>query len=317
MNHCRELFLFWQDGDRLDNGSKFLVTVDRDCRELFVVDYENCEVEQSVELEQRLPADVAEKLSPDARAWNRGLKTIRPLSDGGFVVCDIFGIYRLSNTFEISDYVSIPEFTDIHSALPDGDLLIVSNTGTDRILWVDWEGKIHRSLDLHRWFPATPWMEHDMTRVAEQFAGDYRLMPLDWARESCHLNWAEQTPLGTMASCFIQGEVLFFNDGKVSSRVAAASKLHAPRYLEQTQSILFSASEENRVVEVDMEGNELWSMDGFHFAKSASLLPNGNVIVGDTNNYRIAEVDREKNDIVWECDLPGTPYDVQLWNGRA
>lgn len=296
-----------------DNPSKFLVTVDRECRKLFLVDRERTSCETVTELDQRLDRRLQAALTPDARAWNRGLKTIRPIP-GGYVLCDIFGVYRLNQDFEIERYLSIPEFTDIHSALPAGETLLVSNTGVDQVLWVDWNGKILDSIDLHRWFPATPWMAEDLEFTRRELGGDLRLMPLDWARESCHVNWAERTSMGTMISCFIQGDILFFNEGKPTLRVPARAKCHAPRFIEATRTILFTASEENKVVEVDLEGRVLWSMDGFQFAKYAELLPNGNLIVADTGNQRIAEIDRRARRVVWECPVPGTPYDVQAMN---
>ncbi len=292
--------------------TKFLVTIDRDCRTIFGVDRIKGTCEPIAEIEQRLERTLEGTLTDDARKWNRGLKTIRHVP-GGYILCDIFGIYRLNLDFSIKQYLSIPHFTDIHSALPYGDTLLVSNTGVDEVLWVDWQGKVLEVIDLHRWFPATPWMAHDLAYVEEQFKGDLRCMPLDWARESCHVNWAEQTPLGTMLSCFIQGEIIFFEGGRPVRRVPASKKCHAPRYFEDTGTILVSASEENRIIEMDLSGRVVWSMEGFQFAKHAERLSNGNLIVADTGNRRIAEVSRKDRAIVWECAVPGTPYDVEPW----
>lgn len=293
-------------------ASRFLVTLDRESRVVHAVDAERGRCEPAFELEQRLPADVEAKLGAESRAWNRGLKTLRRIP-GGYVVCDIFGVYRLDEAFRIERYLSLPSFMDLHSALPVGDRLLITNTGVDQALWVDWDGRVLETLDLHRWFPATPWMARDLADARERLGGDLRLMKLDWARESCHLNWAEPTPLGLMLSCFIQGEIIFFTDGRPTLRVPGGAKLHAPRYLEKTETILFSASEENRIVEVDLKGREVWSMDGFVFAKYADLLPDGTMIVADTGNRRVAVVDRAAKRVIWECALPGTPYDAQVW----
>lgn len=263
-----------------------------------------------VELPQGLDPAIERALNEDARKWNRGLKTIRRYKRG-WVVCDIFGIYRLGPGFEIEQYLSIPQFTDIHSAIPYGDRILVSNTGVDQVLWVDWTGKILDSIELHRWYPATPWMAHDLEVLARQAGGDLRRLPLDWARESCHVNWAEETPMGTMLACFIQGEILFFKEGRPVHRLPAGDKCHAPRFSEQTRTILYSSSEENRILEVDLQGKELWSLGGFQFAKAANPLEDGTIIVADTGNQRIALVDREARRVIWECAVPGTPYDVQ------
>ncbi len=298
-----------------DSSFKLLVTVDRDCRKVFAVDRGGSACDVVAEIEQRLDSPLEISLSADARAWNRGLKTIRQTKTG-FVLCDIFGIYDLDSELKIRGYLSIPQFTDIHSAFPCGDRLLTSNTGVDQTVWVDWEGRIADSIDLHRWFPATPWMAQDLAAMKGRWKGDLRRMPLDWARESCHVNWAEETPLGTMISCFIQGEILFFRDGKPVRRVRARAKCHAPRYLAETQTILYSASEENRIVEIDLNGNEIWTMEGFQFPKFADLLSDGNLIVADTGNRRIVEADRASRRVLWQCAVPGTPYMVEPWLGK-
>lgn len=294
---------------------QFLVTIDRECRQLFLVERSGPSCRPILELRQHLDDYLEDSLTPDARAWTRGLKTICRIPDG-YVVCDIFGIYRLSEDFSVRHYVSLPGFTDLHSAIPYGETLLVTNTGADEVLWIDWSGKILDCLRMHAWFPATPWMENDLGRVNAELKGDRRLMPLDWARESCHLNWAEQTPLGVLLSCFIQGEILFFRDGAPVQRIAAGAKLHTPRFLPETRTIVYAASEDNRIVEIDLNGNEVWSMEGFQFAKYVDRLTNGNLIVADTGNRRIAEIDRGASRVVWECELPGTPYCVLPIGGK-
>ncbi len=301
----------------LSSASTFLVTVDRDCRTIFAVTRGESPCREVARLDQRMEPSLETSLTDDARKWNRGLKTLRRVP-GGFVLCDVFGVYLLNDRFEIIRYLSIPRFTDIHDATPIGeDVLLITNTGADQVLWCNWNGDILESIDLHRWFPATPWMEHDLAVIREKRGGDLRLMPLDWARESCHVNWAEQTPLGTMLSCFIQGEIIFFNYGKPTLTVPASAKCHAPRYLGKSETLLISASEENRIMEVDLKGREVWSMDGFKFPKYADLLEDGNIIVADTGNRRVVEIEKKSRRVVWECAIPGTPYYLEPWEGIA
>src|SRR5438105_14327761 len=78
--------------------SDYLVTIDRDCRKLFLVNRERKTCEPVAEIEQRLDHVLEGSLSDDARKWNRGLKTIRSIP-GGYLLCDIFGIYRLDRQF--------------------------------------------------------------------------------------------------------------------------------------------------------------------------------------------------------------------------
>lgn len=287
---------------------KFLVTVDRDCRDIFRIDSRTGACETAATLPQLLPAGVHERLSEDAKAWNRGLKSI--FRDGnGYVVCDIFGVYLLGPDLSVERYLSLPAFTDLHSAIPVGDALLISNTGTDEILTVGREGEIRERISLHRWFPATPRMERDLLAIRGD-GGEFRAMELDWSRESCHANWAESTPVGLMVSCFIQGEILFFEGGVPVRRVNARRKLHAPFYDAASASILLAASEENAVVEIALDGSELRRTEGFDFPKSAVRVGASEIAVADTNARRVVGVDPVRGETLWECAIPGTPYHI-------
>ena len=50
----------------------------------------------------------------------------------------------------------------------------------------------------------------------------------------------------------------------------------------------------SEIIEVDLLGNIVWRYDkDVRFAHSAKLLPNGNILVTDTSNNRIIEINRE------------------------
>jgi hypothetical protein len=49
----------------------------------------------------------------------------------------------------------------------------------------------------------------------------------------------------------------------------------------------------SEIIEVDLLGNIVWRYDtGLRFAHSAKLMPNGNILITDTSNNRIIEVNR-------------------------
>jgi hypothetical protein len=288
--------------------SQFLVTVDRQCRDIFLVDREHNTCKAIAHIDQQLDRSIERQLLPDSRYWNRSLKTLAPSPDG-YVLCDIFGIYDLDCDFHIRRYLSLPEFNDLHSAFPEPDgSVLISNTGCDNILRVDWDGYVYQRIDLHKYFPSTPWMEHDLSIIERDFAGDMRVMPLDWTRESCHANWARETPLGTMVSCFIQGTILFFRNGRPDLSVRARPKLHSPCFVPSRRTIVFAASFENKILEIDLEGKVLWCLEGFSFAKHVDLLGDNTLLVADTGNQRITLVNLEKRQIIWERSIPGPPY---------
>ena len=71
---------------------------------------------------------------------------------------------------------------------------------------------------------------------------------------------------------------------------------------------LISIRRESRVVELDREGETVWSLEGNLINKpySATRLPNGNTLIVDGGHSRVIEIDNEYH-IIWEKGNLGYP----------
>lgn len=84
---------------------------------------------------------------------------------------------------------------------------------------------------------------------------------------------------------------------------------HNPDRLEASNTMVVADSDNNRVVEYDLDsGRELWAYDGtgsgrgLQWPRDADRLPNGNTLVADSRNFRVLEVD-SRGEVVWQSDL--------------
>jgi hypothetical protein len=84
---------------------------------------------------------------------------------------------------------------------------------------------------------------------------------------------------------------------------------HAPNRLENWGTIVIADSDNNRIIEHDVETEEpVWTYGGqdlLHYPRSAERLPNGNTLIADSFNDRVIEID-EQGEIVWEYE--GAPF---------
>lgn len=73
----------------------------------------------------------------------------------------------------------------------------------------------------------------------------------------------------------------------------------------------------NRISEMTRKGKIVWSFEDLKNPYDADRLPNGNTLIADTFGRRVIEVDRNKK-IVWKYDKQIHPYDVdRLPNGNT
>jgi hypothetical protein len=80
---------------------------------------------------------------------------------------------------------------------------------------------------------------------------------------------------------------------------------------------LISATEENRVIEVNPVGDVTWEMTGISYPNEAWRLANGNTLITDKNGDRVIEVDSGRN-IVWSyTNLAGPHNGTRLANGNT
>ncbi|UCG41702.1 MAG: hypothetical protein JSU73_07310 [candidate division WOR-3 bacterium] len=92
--------------------------------------------------------------------------------------------------------------------------------------------------------------------------------------------------------------------------------VHTARRL-RNGNTLISATEANRVIEVDRVGCEVWSIDGLSYPNEAYRLGNGNTLITDRDNNRVIEVDTGRA-IVWSYDNLVWPHNgSRLGNGNT
>lgn len=73
----------------------------------------------------------------------------------------------------------------------------------------------------------------------------------------------------------------------------------------------------NRVMEVDREGNEIWTYEKLKSPNDADRLENGNTLIADTYGERVIEVNMA-GEVVWEYSDQIKPFDVErLSNGNT
>jgi len=82
-------------------------------------------------------------------------------------------------------------------------------------------------------------------------------------------------------------------------------------------NILLTEYSVSRVREVDRKGNTVWTYDDLKSPYDADRLPNGNTLIADTYGGRVIEVD-PKGEIVWSFDKDIRAFDVdRLPNGNT
>ena len=87
--------------------------------------------------------------------------------------------------------------------------------------------------------------------------------------------------------------------------------------LEGDEFILISEWEANKIIEVDLDGNEIWNITELNNPQDAERLPNGNTLVTDYASERVLEYNRDGM-IVWQKTGLNTPVDAErLTNGNT
>jgi uncharacterized protein (UPF0248 family) len=88
---------------------------------------------------------------------------------------------------------------------------------------------------------------------------------------------------------------------------------HNPYRLEQWGTVIVADSENDRVVEIDVESEEIiWEYGGnnlLHWPRDADRLPNGNTLVVDTFNERVVEINQQ-GEVVWQYEGMSMPYEA-------
>lgn len=104
-------------------------------------------------------------------------------------------------------------------------------------------------------------------------------------------------------------------DGSSGELVGVGMAMSATRLPDG--NLLVAAYRDDRVIEFDPSGNEVWSFADVVHPSDAQRLPDGNTLIADSSNTRVVEVDRD-GEIVWSYDHDVRPIDVdRLGNGNT
>ncbi len=147
----------------------------------------------------------------------------------------------------------------------------------------------------------------------------------DWT----HLNDADRLPDGsTMISLRNFDKVIIVNTTETGEvlweygeygNYTFCQHQHNPEYTPQG-TILIADSENQRIIEVNKTTKEIiWEYaptgdEALSWPRDADILPNGNMLIGDSarmgGNNRIWEINRETKEVVWYYDTSGANYDA-------
>lgn len=152
-----------------------------------------------------------------------------PLSTGG-------GEILIYDQHGICQYLRIDELSDAHYMAWDGYHLVVSSTGTNRILWIDMSGRIVR-----HWEP--PETEDDAWHLNDVLYAEGRLYACAFGRYSEYRGYKKHLRDG-------HGFVFDVETGKAILTGLCAP--HSPRYVDPTW--LVCNSQENALLQFDAAG---------------------------------------------------------------
>ncbi len=291
-------------------------------RTVFEVDRHSRTVHPAFSLPQRLDREVYRQSWVDQSSWTktiaRGLRAISPLPDGSFVVNDVFGVYHCLPTGEILNYVTLPRLSDVHCARPNttNSRLLIANTGAEEAIEVDWSGVVHLAVSIPQLFGLAPSarVQAEVTRTP-----DARLARFDHTRELFHFNWVEWLDEGEifLASFHAPGTIATVkkngNGWELDRRWSYYPHCHGPTLDPDSRTIMAAVSKTDQVVEFDLDtGLPRWVIRGIGYGKRVARLSADRALVTDCNGRRLVEVDRESGQVVWECPVPGRPYDVAV-----
>jgi len=292
-------------------------------RTLFVVDREKNTCRPLFELPQKMEPKTYKALWRNqdmaAKAFSRGLRSFTQTKAGTCVINDMFGVYETTPTGEVLRYLSLPIFTDLHSALPNADntRILVTCTGLEEVQEVGWDGTIYRRIAMHKVFGTA--RAPEVIEVEKRYP-DHRLIPINARREFYHVNWAEWIEEGRrmLVSLCLPGAVAILKftgreECSVERQWTYYPKCHAPTLDFKRGTFLVASSHTNQALEVDMEtGEPVWVAENILFGKEVDIVDEKRAIAGDCNGRRLVEIDRNTGAELWSFNLPGIPYDVEV-----
>lgn len=285
---------------------------------MFVVERERKRVERLFSLPQAFSVTRDFGRDSGVKSFSRGLRSVRVTGET-LLISDVFGVYETDRHGRVKRYLSLPIFSDLHSALPseDGSRVLVTSTGVEQILDVGWDGSVHQRIDVAGLFGLAP---SALVVAAMKRHPDHRLIPFSSASQSFHCNWAQRLDGGRLlVSLFFQGMVaILAPSGEVAREGFTIEKswscfprCHSPVLDLRRGTLVVASSLTDQVMEVDMEsGRRIWTAAGIGFCKGVTLLDERRALVTDVNGRRLVELDRDTGREIWSCPLPGMPYNA-------
>ena len=215
--------------------------------------------------------------------------------------------------WEYDWYDAFPNHHEVHDAdrLPSGETAIV-DMGNNRAFTVTDAGEISWQWNASEHIgEGTPFFEQyvpEDQRSAFTQAGP----EADWT----HMNDIDRLANGNFQLSIRNFDVLLEVDPRTDAIVDVVGRpasrqiiyqQHNPMRLGET--VLVADSENDRVVELDVETDELvWEYDGtgsgqrLQWPRDVDRLPNGNTLITDSRNFRVLEIDANGT-VVWEYSM--------------
>jgi hypothetical protein len=189
-----------------------------------------------------------------------------------------------------------PFLNDIHSLnLTSKNSLLIASTGLDLILNLDKNGK-----KLYWWSARDKGYKYDpLSRLQVfSFKDNHRYKKYPTLKQTTHLNSAifvenrGYYPETIYCSLFHQGEILAINAKNDESKILLKN-LHHPHSLYRLgDKIIISDTENAQIIITNLNFGKIHKikLKGFNWIQDTSLLSNGNLLICDSNNNRIVEM---------------------------
>lgn len=223
-------------------------------------------------------------------------------------------IYVATNGNEISIFsrdlnklvgkISNQYFNDLHSLNKTKRGLLLASSGLDLIIEVDHEGK-----SLFEWFATDNGYNLDpkgRVRGIDK-SKDHRKIKYPTLQQTTHVNSAisvKKTNLDdTIYCCLFHQGLLLEIDKKSSVSTELTKDLKCPHSIYKLdEGYIFSDTANNRVMMTNdrFENLKIIQPSGLSWVQDASLLPNLNLLVADSNNSRLLEINPDTQSIVSE-----------------
>ena len=259
------------------------------------------------------------------------------LLDNGHLLLTLFTVGGgPSKVVEVDEsgnvFWSFEDLDFAHGAEIRGNLVLISDTGNDRVIIVDrrtnqivWNSDDVMLSDGSRLrYPNdADFVGEDRILITDR--NNHRVIEIDlkgnvvWqfgetgvqGNDLHHLRFphnADRLPNGNTIICDSENNRILEVDPSGDVVWVYEGGLNWPRDADRLPNgnTLIVDSKGGRVVEVDPNGNEVWSFVGLKLPYDADALPDGRVIISDSGNSRVIIVDRNRN-VIWELKVQDLP----------